>query len=659
MKSIFFLFIVGLVFVQGGYTYGQSEIKVTANNTDKTVIVKGRKASRKETNIIQLLQQKIHDKTGLLVQILDEGKFNISDAEFGTIIIPGQVNSSKLLTKVMTDLGVSFPVEEGGFRLLTKKYQSKNVVIIAGSDDLGVLYGEGKLLRSADYNEQKMDIPLLDEEEFPLDNSRGIYFAIHCNNWYEDIPDTRKVKDLIREQGLWGSNILWVWFDISMYHKSPFEKDSDSKNKWERIKQFAKAANDIGMKVGFIEIANAAYLDQINDTIKAIGGVPPEGLVCPRANNGEAMLIMDRNYRDLYEDLKKDKMTIDAFSMAFYDRGGCHCDLCKPWVETGVKYIGNFHANTIKEYFVEGDFYINDWHFDSHEAKNEVEWTKRCLRDSNPDWVKGIHRDDRHAWNRWAGLSPKYELATFFDISMIGGWGGFGANPFPQRLDTFFNGMRDNRIKGSMAYTEGLFDDINKVLVLQHHWDRSSSDTILKEYAKWYFDADERVQEIIADILADMESEWSDIYSNWDHNLVTRPELNIKRRLDRLEVQLPERIKDTWRWKLIHARANLAQIAFEISGLPGSGYDEFIEKLNSLSREGKVDQSGVNDIIRKKEQWLNERIQMFDKEYNDMYYGIYEGMKNGMYGGIAPDPTRWIKGFNKGEKWRMLFNKYD
>lgn len=658
MKSIFFLFIVGLVFAQEGNTYGQSEIQITANNTDKTVIVKGQRASQKETNIIQLLQQKIQDKTGLLVQILDESRFNISDAEFNTVIIPGQAKSSKLLTEMMTHFGVSFPVKEGGFKLLTNKYHSKNVVIVAGSDDLGVLYGEGKLLRSADYNEQKMAIPLVNEDEFPLDNSRGIYFAIHCNNWYEDIPDIDKVKDLIREQGLWGANILWMWFDLSMYHKSPLEEHSDSSNKWERIKQFAKAANDIGMKVGFVEIANAAYLDQINDSIKAVGAEPPEGLLCPRANNGEGMRIMEGNYRELYQDLKGNGIIVDAISLFLYDRGGCHNNLCKPWVETGVKYIGKRHANTVHEYFPNCDFYINDWHFESHDGVNEVEWTKNYLESSDPDWIRGIHKDDRHTWDRWTGIEQKYEVATFFDISMIGGWGGFGANPFPKRLDTFFNGMQDNRITGSMAYTEGLFDDINKVLVLQHHWDKSSSETILKEYAKWYFNADEGTQEIIADILADMESEWSDIYSSWNHNLITKADLNIKKRIDNLEVLLPENIKDMWRWKLIHARANLAQIAVELSGLRGSGYDEFVSELNSLLSQDKVNIVAVNQMIKEKERWLDQKFQMFDKEYKELYYGVYEGMKNGMYGGIAPDPTRWIKGFNKGEKWRMLFSRY-
>ena len=104
------------------------------------------------------------------------------------------------------------------------------------------------------------------------------------------------------------------------------------------------------MSVGFIESLNSAYLGQVNDEIRAVKGNPPEGLLCPRAHAGESMKIMDDNYRELYGDLRNAGISADAFSLFFYDRGGCSCKLCLPWVETGVRYVGEQHAKTIKEY---------------------------------------------------------------------------------------------------------------------------------------------------------------------------------------------------------------------------------------------------------------------------------------------------------------------
>ncbi|MCK9412485.1 MAG: hypothetical protein M0Q53_09310 [Prolixibacteraceae bacterium] len=633
-----------------------SEVAITINNTDKAVIVIGQHASLQESNIVHLLQQKIREKSQLLIPIIEEKAFSFSQTEFNTIIIPGWENSSKLLAGTMRNLNLVLPDKREGFQLFTSRYQSKNIVLIGGSDELGILFGEGKLLRTSNYKEGQMTVHPLNINEIPKDDQRGIYFAIHDNNWYEDIPDMGKIKDLIDEQGLWGSNILWLWFDISQYHKSPFENSSDSRSKWTRIKQVAKAANDMGMKVGFTEIANAGYLDQVTEKLKATGGDPPEGLLCPHANNDEAMNIMESNYRELYRDLKKSGILVNAFDIGFYDRGGCHCDLCRPWVKTGITFIGARHAKTIKEYYPNCDFHINDWHFDIHDGVNEIEWTKDYLKTSKPDWINGIYRSDRSVWDSWNGLNPKYDVATFFDISMIGGWGGFGANPFPNRLDRFFKGMLDNGIKGGMAYTEGIFDDINKVLVLQHHWGICTSDSILKEYAKWYLGADKEAQQSFANLMFDLESEWSDIYGNWwGQFLDVKPQLAVKKRFDKLEALLAGEIKESWRWMLVHARVNLAQLAIEISGLNGSGYNEFYSEIGRLISDKEANKIIVKKLVKEQEVWLTQKTELFDKEYQALYYGIYEGMKNGMYGSMAPDPTRFIKGFNRGEKWKELF----
>lgn len=639
-------------------TYSQSLI--TIDHPDETVIVRGLRATEVESNISKLLQQKIKEKTGKSIRVLDENEYEVSGHKYSTAIILGQLSGNALLLKIMLDLGVEFPDKKSGFKILTQTYRSKNLVVIAGADVLGVLYGVGRFLRAAGYSDGKMILPPLNEEEFPVDDSRGIYLAIHCENWYEDIPDVDKVKDLISEQGLWGANILWVWFDISMYRKGPFAVSSDSRAKWDRIKQLTKAANEIGMKVGFIEIANAAYTDQVNETNQAIGAEPPEGLLCPRANDGQSLRTMDNNYRDLYRDLRESGIMIDAISLFFYDRGGCHCDLCRPWVATGIDYVAKSRAATVHEYFPKCDIYLNDWHFEKNDGVDEVAWTKNYLKSSDTGWIRGIHKDDRHASNRWIDIDKKYEVATFFDISMVGGWGGFGANPFPRRLDTFFGDMRANGIKGGMAYTEGIFDDINKVLTLQHHWGSRSSESILKEYAKWYFDADEKTQHTITRILVDMESEWSNINRSWSHqHLLTIPQLAVKERVDSMEAALPDNIKDSWRWKLIHSRANLAPLAIDISGLEGSGYDEFEAELNILLSKKTVDEVAVNRLIEDKKKWLVQKFQQFDREYNLLYYGIYEEMKVGMYGGIPPEPGRWIEGFNRGEKWKELFDRKD
>ena len=233
----------------------------------------------------------------------------------------------------------NFPSTAEAYKIVTAVHDKKNVALIAGADTAGVLYGIGKFLRQADYpasNSMALASPL-NLTRAPLDDSRGPYFAIHCANWYEAVSDTDKLSDLVKEQALWGANIIYVWFDMSMYRKGPFAPGSDSSAKWNRINTIAAAAKSLGVKLGLVEILNGGYLDQTEGSpLRAVNGEPPEGLFCPNAQSQAARPIMERNYRELYGDLVSSGIDLAAVGQGLYDRGGCKCSLCSPWVQTAI-----------------------------------------------------------------------------------------------------------------------------------------------------------------------------------------------------------------------------------------------------------------------------------------------------------------------------------
>lgn len=75
-------------------------------------------------------------------------------------------------------------------------------------------------------------------------------------------------------------------------------------------------------------------------------------------------------------------------------------------------------------------------------------------------------------------------LLNFPEISMAGRepWGGFGANPQPDRLEDLWSPVRD-LVKGGMPYSEGIFDDINQAICFQQYWNSSrSAAEIVTEY---------------------------------------------------------------------------------------------------------------------------------------------------------------------------------
>ena len=54
---------------------------------------------------------------------------------------------------------------------------------------------------------------------------------------------------------------------------------------------------------------------------------------------------------------------------------------------------------------------------------------------------------------------------NFFEISMVGAvpWGGYGANPYPSLLQKIWEKIK-GVTGGGYPYSEGIFDDINKII---------------------------------------------------------------------------------------------------------------------------------------------------------------------------------------------------
>ena len=66
-------------------------------------------------------------------------------------------------------------------------------------------------------------------------------------------------------------------------------------------------------------------------------------------------------------------------------------------------------------------------------------------------------------------------------------WGGYGANPLPQRFQNAWNSIGCASLWG-LPYSEGIFEDINKVIWSQFYWDsaKTASETVL-EYLQYEF----------------------------------------------------------------------------------------------------------------------------------------------------------------------------
>ena len=98
-----------------------------------------------------------------------------------------------------------------------------------------------------------------------------------------------------------------------------------------------------------------------------------------------------------------------------------------------------------------------------------------------------------------------------------------------------------------MAYSEGIFEDMNKAVVMRHYYNTSATaqDTI-REYVSYEF-GDDRVVEAVKLL----EMTWSNITSNTS---AVRLANSILESVDR---SMSNRTKSRWRWRLLLLRSKI------------------------------------------------------------------------------------------------------
>lgn len=177
---------------------------------------------------------------------------------------------------------------------------------------------------------------------------------------------------------------------------------------------------------------------------------------------------------------------IDAFWYWPYDQGGCGCRQCMDENGWGRKFleIGPAIAGVVKDLNPTAEFIISTWLMNDAEID-----LARKLMDSGADWFDGVLVETHRAGEFTSGCG--YSLSVFPEISMFEtffvSYGCNGANPAPVKF-----AEEARRIAqlgyGSVVYSEGIYEDINKLTWAAVMWDpsRSAAD-IVTEYCRYYF----------------------------------------------------------------------------------------------------------------------------------------------------------------------------
>jgi hypothetical protein len=440
--------------------------------------------------------------------------------------------------------------------------QADGAVRVSGGSPQGLLHGVGKFLRTSRYEGAFRPSPWRGTS-VPRGSLRGMYFATHFHNWYHQASEP-EIARYMEDLALWGVNAIMVAF--------PFINlkgwdDPQAEPAVAMLRRHAKAARDLGLQFA-VGANNVMFIDAPED-IRATRLPDPThrrgnsgNPICPSNPEGHAYIMA--NIRQLFEKLSDIGLDIVVFWP--YDEGGCACEQCLPWGSNGYLKLSRDLTELGRGYFPKLKTVLSTWMFDT---PPEGEWQGLAdYLDSDGEWLDYILADSHEDFPRYpldAGVPGGRPLLNFPEISMWGNWpwGGVGANPLPARFQRLWEQVKPV-VEGGFPYSEGIYEDMNKAVVVQFYWDREqSARATLEEYIAYEFGPG-----VTEDVLAVIDLLEVTAGRSYTKQPVDVDQVRRAHELaEGVHARLPDWVKANWRWEILHLRAVLDRERFAGDGL--------------------------------------------------------------------------------------------
>lgn len=459
---------------------------------------------------------------------------------------PVEVVESQTGAQIILALDESLPTEAFSIK------STETGVRIAGGSPLGVLYGIGKFLRTSQFAGQFI-LSRWRGTSVPHCPLRGMYFASHFHNWYQVAPET-EITRYVEDLALWGVNTIMVCFPF--INLSGWD-DAEAPAAVEMVCKYARIIKDLGLRY-CIGVNNTLFRDAPKH-LRAVRLPDPTGRrgnsgypICPSDWEGHRYIV--ENIRHLFAQLND--IGLDFVMHWPYDEGGCACEACSPWGSNGFLKLSRDLSEIGQEYFPHLKTILSTWMFDTP-PEGEWEGLSQALQQSG-FWVDYILADSHENFPRYpldVGVPGDLPLLNFPEISMWGNWpwGGFGANPLPARYERLWNQVR-HLAAGGFPYSEGIYEDLNKAVVVQFYWNRTrTAEETLAEYVAYEFSP--AVTDDILALIYLFETTATAAFQRMPVNLA---EVRRARRLaETIEAKLPDWARQSWRWEILKWRAVL------------------------------------------------------------------------------------------------------
>jgi len=390
--------------------------------------------------------------------------------------------------------------------------------VLAG-DALGFVFGVGALLAECVVEGDILHLPRVATTSAPQTPIRGMWMASHrqSNSYFAwGIGDWERY---LRSLMLWGMNVLGAypahmatWRGVVPWGPQRGFASPQHEREWERFWQAEVDLCHLARRLGLPYYAwvppNDIWPDQLTPDIYKGGDN-----ACPSTELGRRLILQNR------EELFRRLPHVDVLFVPSHDNGGCPCPQCTPWVNVYLPLVRE-QAEICRRYHPQAKVWLSTQHLSR--AENEVLF--QYLRRDEGSWVDGV------VFGPWSiadaeelrrGLPEHIPLINYPDITHalrcqnpIRGLDYFTSKVFerdgpttrPRDIERIWRRMSPYAV-GSVPYSEGIHDDLNKVIWLQLGWDgqRPVREVVERYCRRWFGHAHEKEW---ADLLYALEEDW-------------------------------------------------------------------------------------------------------------------------------------------------------
>ena len=488
-----------------------------------------------DKGIITLVQSKFREKLGIEVKLCKKAK-----------------GPYRIELRIEKDRNTQ---NSGGYTLRIEK----NRTSICSANKPGLLAGIGHYLRMCIKKQSLVKEPI-ELKLKPAIPWRMIYAPGHFRNSYE-VASKEEIKELMQEMALWGINMWEEWFDTNDLTNPYGSEIADShipKLFWENKKDILLAAQEVGLAIDLWLTPNHVFIDQVKDDIIAEKRRPENksrfgpqtiigNLVCP--SKPKAREIILNNYKTLFADLKKTGIKLDLVSFGFYDNGGCFCDACHPWTKTSL-LLDKEITDILHYYYPDCAVDLCGWLL----TGEEIEIIKKWYSQGKLDGVKSLQivlsggSRDVKPMKQIKGLKRGLFVNLGYSENANDVYGSCGAVVAPGRLKQIIKDAAEGDCFRMMGYSEGIHNDINKVLMAQLSFNPQEDPlNILEDYSCWYFGLFGKDTKLMVKALKKME--FSAFKDNSD----------LESELWNLSQKMGEQ-KNSWRFQELFYRVKLCSL---------------------------------------------------------------------------------------------------